>query len=81
MNKHLLMKINRTAFEIGENTIHDVYVSYLTKTGSIHVDIYRGGIEVGKDSTAPESMSSIMVDPQVILHTLLGLLNEKEVAA
>lgn len=78
MDKQLLMKINRTAFEIGMNTEHDVHVSFFTKTNTLQVQIYRGGFGFADE---PETLSSIFVNGQVILHTLLGLLNEKEVAA
>lgn len=77
MDRQLLMKINRTAFEVGVNTKHDVYVSYFTKTNAVEVNIYRGGFSFG----SPEVLSSLFVDGQVILHTLLALLNEKEDAA
>lgn len=78
MDKNLLMKITRAVFEIGANTQHDVYANYFTKTGTLYIQIYYGGFEFDK---VPEDMSSMFVDGQVILHTLLGLLNEKEVAA
>lgn len=77
MDKQLLMKITRTAFEVGANTQHDVYVSYFSKSNAVEVNIYRGGFSFG----SPEIISSLHTDGQVILHTLLGLLNEQEAAA
>jgi len=78
MDKQLLMKINRAAFEIGMNTEHDVHVSFFTKTNTLQVQIYRGGF--GFDNE-PETMSSIFTKPEAILFSLLSLLNEKEEAA
>jgi len=79
MNKQLL-KIFRTATEVGEKTGHDIYVSYFSKSTAVQVQIYHGGFGFDKE---PETLCSIFTKKEKILFHLVSLLNEerKEVAS
>lgn len=80
MTKQLIIKIFRTAAEVGEQTMHDVHVSFFTKSNAVQVQIYRCGFKFDRE---PETINSLFVKPETILFHLVSLLNEdgKEVAA
>jgi|GEM_PF-2599081 len=77
MTLNILNKINRAAFEMGQETKHNVMVDYYSATNNVCVTVWKNG-----NIEDREVMNSIHMKPETILFKLLSLLNEgKEIAA
>lgn len=79
-DKKTLLKIAKIAFEIGEKTEHDAFVSFSSHGNEVTASVYRGGFDVESEK-APEIHSTLFKSPDLVLFALLDVLQEEMEAA